>query len=500
MPEPGRLQPRRGPDPQFPFYDRDSEKEIIHSKLKQISQGVPGALPVMCFWGAAGTGKSWLLLELERLYRRDGPGSSRFSRPTITARLDLDRTIPSSLWREGRLDRSRLIGELWRQLAGQLGTAAAAEGVSSPEAQADALVHAVTAWLDRCTPIVLLDTLDDLVRDDEESFFWLEEHLIERLALTDRVLFVFAGRGELRRWRRFQVRRRVDLYPLVAFDELTAGLAVGAGPQVSRLLYRHAFGHPLATRFLAELLRARELDLQTASEDQVRRALTPSLLQVVLRQTADHILAKAPEAMWPLVRSAAVLRWINVEPLRHLAEELKLEPRGESDAHYLELIGQLQACHLVYWDAGKGVFVFPWATRSLLAHDLELSEFKRFQAAHVAAYSFHCGHVQAFPAYLTHYVPEAAYHWGILRQLEERPPAPAVIDFPGWWRDRLQDTFKDAALLAELRDVIEADRELQEVWPGVVDVVFSTVEIPHRSRRDDKLDSQEVPARHLRGD
>jgi len=493
------LQPRRNPDPQFPFHDRDSEKEIIHAKLKQIAQGAPGALPVMCFWGAAGTGKSWLLLELERLYRRDGPESSRFSRPTIAARLDLDRSILSSLWRDGRLERPRLIGELWRQLAGQLGAAAPDDiGNLSPEAQADALVHQVTVWLEHFTPVILLDTVDDLVRDDEEGFFWLEEHLVERLALTDRVLFVFAGRGELRRWRRFQVRRRVDLFPLVAFDPLTAGRAVGAGPEVGRLLYRHAFGHPLATRFLAELLRARDLDLQTASEDEVHRALTPSLLQVVLRQTTDHILAKAPETILPLVRPAAVLRWVNVEPLRHLAEELKLAPRGKSESYYLDLIGQLQSCHLVYWDVGKGVFVFPWATRSLLAHDLELAHPQLFQAAHVAAYGFHYRHVQDFPAYLTYYVPEAAYHWGILRKLA-LPPPPNMIDFPGWWRDRLaQGALKDVALLSELREATETDTELREVWPEAVEVIVPETEAEQRSRHHDRLDSQEVPARDLR--
>ncbi|MGC8781150.1 MAG: hypothetical protein ACP5UQ_09830 [Anaerolineae bacterium] len=501
MPEPGRLQPRRNPDPLFPFRDRDSEKEIIRAKLQQIAQGEPGALPVMCFWGPAGTGKSWLLFELERLYRRDGLASSHFSRPTIAARLDLDRTIPSPLWRDGRLERARLLQELWRQLAQQIGAAMPDIGNLALETQADALVHQVTAWLDRFTPVILLDTVDDLVREDEESFFWLEEHLIERLALTDRVLFVFAGRGELRRWRRFQVRRRVDLFPLVFFDPLTAGQAVGAGPEVSRVLYRHAFGHPLATRFLAERLLDCDIDLQTASEEEVVRVLTPSLLQMVLQQTTDHILAKVPKALLPLARVAATLRWLNVEPLRYLAERvgtdaLGWDPSGKSDAYYLDLIGQLQSGHLVYWDIGKGVFAFPWATRSLLAHELELSKPQLFQEAHIAAYSFHRGHIEAFPAYLTHYLPEVAYHWGILRKLE---PSPKVIDFPVWWHGFIgQGKLGDVEMLEELKGIIEADTELQEVWPEAAGVILSEVEMRQRSRRHDRLDPQKVPARDLR--
>lgn len=502
MPEPARLQPRRNPDPLFPFRDRDSEKEIIRAKLKQIAQGEPGALPVLCFWGAAGTGKSWLLLELERLYRRDGPESSDFSPPTIAARLDMDRAIPSSLWRDGRLERARLLQELWRQLAQQIGATVPDIAELSLEAQADTVVRQITVWLDGFTPVILLDTLDDLVRDDEESFFWLEEHLIERLALTDRVLLVFAGRGELRRWRRFQVRRRVDLYPLVSFDPLTAGQAVGAGPQVSSLLYRHAFGHPLATRYLAELLQVHHMDLQAASVEEVAQALTPSLLQVILRQTTDHILAKAPQAILSLVRPAAVLRWINVEPLRHLAEAvgrdvLGWDPVEKSEAHYLELLGQLQSSYLVYWDIGKGAYVFPWATRGLLAHDLKLNKPQLFQKAHAAAYGFHRGHVEGFPAYLTHYLPEAAYHWGVLRKLV---PPPSVIDFSGWWRSVIgQRRLRETEVLAELKEVIETDAELQEVWPEAPEVILSEVQMQERGHRHDRVDYQEAPAGDRRG-
>lgn len=248
------LLPRRAPDPQLSFKNRLPELTIIRKKLEAISHEQPGALPVMCFWGVAGIGKSWLLAELERRYRSDGPESGDFLRPTVAARLDLDRTSTPALWRDGKLDRSRIIRELWRQLAEQIGDPVPddLEGIS-PEEQAYRFVHRLTDRLNDCTPVILFDTMDDVVRDDEASFAWLEENLIERLALTDRVLLVFASRGELRRWQRFQVRRRVDLHPLVTFDALTAGEAVEANAQVSRALYRHAFGHPLATEYLARL-------------------------------------------------------------------------------------------------------------------------------------------------------------------------------------------------------------------------------------------------------
>lgn len=500
MSESARLQPRRNPDPIFPFRNREFEKDIVHSKLRHLSRGEPGALPVLCFWGAAGIGKSWLLLELERLYRRHAlPSSDLREKSTIAARLDLDQSVSSSLWREKRIDRGRLIHEMWRQLAEQVGVVVPDIQDKPLEEQADALVRQVTAWLEYFTPVLLFDTVDDLVRDDEESFFWLEEHLIERLALTDRVLLVFAGRGELRRWRRFQVRRRVDLFPLVSFNPTEAGEAVGAGPQASKVLFRRAFGHPLATRYLAELLLARGVDLKTASEEEVDRLLTPSLQQVALRQVTDHILAKVPEAVLPVARAAAVLRWVNVEPLRHLVEATSVEPVGRNDAYYLELIGHLQASYLLYWDIGKGVFVFPWAIRNLLAENLRLSNLQLFQKAHSAAYAFHRWHTDTFPAHLMHYVPEAAYHWGVLNHWELLTPND--VDLASWWKGFVdRKVLDDVDLLVELKGAVEADAELGEVAPQAVEVIVSEIEIRQRSRHHGRVDTEEVPARDFRRD
>ncbi len=372
------------------------------------------------------------------------------------------------------------------------------------EEQADALVRQVTAWLEYFTPVLLFDTVDDLVRDDEESFFWLEEHLIERLALTDRVLLVFAGRGDLRRWRRFQVRRRVDLFPLIWFKPTEAGEAVGAGPQVGNVLFRHAFGHPLATRYLAELLLARGIDLKTASEEEIDRLLTPSLLHVMLRKTTDHILAKAPDAIQFFAKTAAVLRWVNVEPLRFLAEQIGKEalgwdPAGRRDAYYLELIGQLQSSYLVYLDEGKGVYVFPWGIRRLLTYELQLSKPQLFQKAHLAAYNFHCGHIRMFPAYLAYYVPEAAYHWCVLRQVESR--LPNILDFPTWWRGFVTEGgVRNLEWWPELEKIIEADMELKEIWPQAIRVILFEEERQLRSYSGARLDSAEVPARDFRRD
>ena len=168
-------------------------------------------------------------------------------------------------------------------------------GESTLEDYAVHFVEQVTAWLAQATPVILLDTMDSVVQDDETAFFWLEEHLIEPLALTDRVLFVIAGRGELRRWRRFQVRRRVDVFPLPPFDVETAGMEIRADPGASRALYHHAFGHPLATEYLGRILEQQGLDLSVVTEQDVEAMLHPELVRTALRAATDQIVEKTPE-------------------------------------------------------------------------------------------------------------------------------------------------------------------------------------------------------------
>jgi hypothetical protein len=457
------LQSLRSPEPGRPFVNREGELQFIEEKLRPGCQGDSMPMVVTCFWGAFGIGKSWLLGELERCYRRNGP-QVHSPYPTLAARLDMNPLIVPSLWQDGKLDVARVVQELWRQLAWQMGTVAPDLGQPSAEEWAGAFVEQVTAWLAHATPVVMLDTMDIVVRDDEAAFFWLEEHLVERLALTDRVLFIFASRGELRRWRRFQVRRRVDSYPLSAFDADTAGKELKASPEVSRALYRHAFGHPLATEYLGRMLEEQGISLEMVEEGEVEGVLEPSLVQAVLNEVTKQILDKVPESLTQLARHANVLRWVNIEPLRYLAEALGLADPDRGDAYYLDLIGQLQAHHLLYWNVDTASYESDRALRRLLAYSLKLDDVKRFRAAHLAAYDYHRGHLERYPQYLARYVPEAAYHHAIVAQ---RAPLPREVPaFQAWWEEFLSEqTLRDSEPWSELFSALERDTELREMLP-----------------------------------
>ena len=292
-----KLQPRRSPEPGHPFVNRGHELILIRDKVQDGLLGKQMRSVVLCFWGAFGMGKSWLLIELENRYR-DGQQSSA-SHPTIAARLDLNREDSPAIWREEgeqvgrkpevRLDRVKLIRELWRQFASQLGIEVPDMGWASADEWAKGFVREATTWATRmATPLILLDTVDDLVRFDDTSFLWLEQHLVEPLAMTDRVLFVFASRGELRRWKRFQVRRRVDSHRLTAFTPDATCQEVKANLAVGEVLHRHTFGHPLVTDLLGTALEKRGIDLGMASRSEL--PVEPALMRPILGEVVDEIL------------------------------------------------------------------------------------------------------------------------------------------------------------------------------------------------------------------
>ena len=421
---------------------------------------------IICFWGAFGMGKSWLLMELERLYQRTDPQVRGLgSCPTIAARLDLNRETSPALWQETRLNREQVLRELWKQLACQLGNEVPDLEKANADEWAEAFVNAVTTWSARlATPLIILDTVDDLVRLDDLTFFWLEQHVVERLAITDRVLFVFTSRGELQRWKRFQVRRRIDSHRLTAFDAETAGKEVKASIPASEALYRRAFGHPLVTEFLGTALENQGISLQES--EGVEQFIEPSVVQSILKAVIGEILAAVPESSAKLAKPASVLRWVSVEPLRALAEPLGHIKPGHGDAYYLdEVIPELQAHHLLYWNGDRNSYEFDPTLRRLLAHFLELDEPALFYDAHHAAFGFHNGHLNEYPQYLARYVPELAYHRAVLDRCER--PVQQLPTIQAWWEQFLSDKAPpNPEPWAELVQALRQDKELKEVLPS----------------------------------
>jgi len=407
-------------------------------------------------------GKSWLLGEIDRRYRFTGLREVG-TQPTLVARLDLNQEIIPVIWRDNILNHEYLIRELWKQLASQLNVETPDLMQMSDEQWADMFVKKVTALSSNNTILLMLDTVDELIRLDEPSFFWLEEKLIERLAITGRVLFICTSRGELRIWKRFQVRQRVDSYRLRAFDSETAGKQLVASSSISNALFQHAFGHPLVTEYLGSSLEPRTIGQHGSYK--LSETIELSLVQDVLGKVIAEILGPLSQLETEIARIVSVLRWISVEPFRFLVEKMSLIEHGRGDVFYLDLIAALQTNHILYWNSDRKYYEFDPVLRHLLEHFLELSVPDQFSSAHLAAFQFHYDHLDRYPQYLAHYVPELAYHRSILDQYVSINPYPATVQ--DWWEQFLE---KKAFGISsepwrELLVVLENDVELQRLSP-----------------------------------
>lgn len=454
----GNLQPRRFPEPQRPFVNRKKELEIVQNKVDIGIQGKPVPTVITCFWGPYGMGKSWLVGEIERRYRFSGLRDVG-CRPTLTARIDLSRERVPTLWQNNKFDRTQLVRELWKQLSEQLNMDKPTTEQLSPEQWVDEFVMKVTSWSSDFTVLLMFDTVDDLITWDEKSFFWLERTLVERLVLTDRVLFIFTSRGELRQWNRFQVRQRVDSHKLLPFDLEATGKQVGADDPLRESLYNHAFGHPLVTDYLGSLPRNQE-DITQESYDR-KDSIDILMVRTVLENIVTEIMAPMKEAPPELVKCISVLRWLSIEPIHYLAEELNIFEQHHGDAYYQELIVELQRNHVLYWNGVQKIYEFDPVLRRIFSHFLEMKDPALFSNAHLAAFAFHESHLEKYPQYPARYIPELVYHRSILNNFSTLENPPITIQL--WWEKYLETTSSKgfSEPWKELQDALKLDEELK---------------------------------------
>lgn len=466
-----KLKPRRSPEPNRPFVNRTSEINLIQKKVNIAIRSEPIHLAITCFWGPFGMGKSWLLRELERQYRFSGLRDAGGNKPTLAARLDLNRDLFPVLWENNEIKREELIRELWKQLANQLNIETTILEQASPEEWANEFVAQVTSWSSDYIVLIMLDTIDDLIRKNEDSFFWLEQNLIERLVLTGKVLLIFTSRGELRTWRRFQVRQRVDSHRLTAFDSEVASKEINTDISTSQIVFTHAFGHPLVTDYIGTLLEKDENNKELVDLDS--KGMDLSSIRDVLREVINEIFSPLSESMAKITKYISVLRWVSAESLRYLTEKLNVKQQGHGDVYYLDQITTLQSNHLLYWNNMQKNYEFDTVLRQLMTHFLEIDDSHLFGLANMNAFTFHLEHLDKYPQYLARYIPELLYHRALLEKCASTENAP--IKFQEWWGQFLitNSTTISTDVWKELLIRLEQDEELHKLALDDYEILFS---------------------------
>jgi hypothetical protein len=454
-----------GVNPDNPFVDRQEELDLVKRKLDEGVKGNQIKSGVICFWGAFGMGKSWLLHRIEHDYHLSNRSNIECSHPPITARLDLSRDAAKLLWKENRVDRILLVRELWSQFTRQSGEDIPEFERKSPDEWAKSFVNWVSfIALDGATPIILLDTVDELIEADESMFNWLETSIVEPLALTDRVLQIFTSRGEIRSWKCFQVRRRVDSHRLSAFNEKNASASIKAAPHIGNALYRISHGHPFSTARLANTLKTHQVDLGDTGT--CGELFDTELLKDFLKSVINKILEVLPEELRITAWMISVLRWVSLEPLRYICEKTLTDLKVKDDAYYLdELIGKLQAKYILYWNSEKNYYEMDSSLRKLMAYGLQLNEPELFYQAHEAALDYHRDHLRDYPSYLSRYVSELAFHMATTAMIKKDDWI--VETFTQWWNEFLaQEKLPPVERWSELAEDLMQDEELEKILPN----------------------------------
>ncbi|GAB4535005.1 MAG: hypothetical protein Kow0063_18760 [Anaerolineae bacterium] len=405
------------------FVGRRRELEEVAQRVSQGKKGDKIDLPVLNIWGIEGCGKSWLVRDIARRYR--GPGRLRKGeqKRTFTAILDFvsfdpfEWTTPclAALLRPAVDDIAEQVGEVeqetYANLLAQIEAAEAGKEIDPKD-----LAHAFVIWIvgltGRFVPIILLDTTEQVTA---HAFGELELHLIEPLARTDTVILITAGRYEVARWRRFAVRNRQSKpIKLGAFSPPVTDKQIRKQgfDLPGELVYGYSFGLAYASQVMATAIRelsdGHPLDAQFLRENEHR--LEPWLIAL-----DRHLLRSVSSELADMLRALCVLRAIREEALPYLLADKK---NGE---RYRDLLDELEATPLVWWDSDQGTYLMPDSLRRLLSLRLRLQEPELFSKRHrqAAEYYFHV--IEKNPYDCASYLIEALYHmaYGYAGQLPE---------------------------------------------------------------------------------
>ncbi len=412
------------PEPYQPglFAGRQSELDWVQRKIREGSSGRPITQPVVHVWGLRGIGKSWLLRRLEEQYRFPGPapaeGKSTYCALADFAVLRFSHREPQTV--------ADLLETLARQVREQFDNqlpqipadSALREGLEAVRAGKDSeatdLAGRFANWIGelsgRFVFLLLLDSVEVLSGSD---FSWLESHLIEPIARTDRAIIVVAGRKEIFRWREFSVRQRLAVWELRPFSAEETQDQLGKRGYESRglpeLVHSLSFGLPYANQVLgmtigplvgAPSIRA---DFEAMHREEVLTWLGQiqgELLRDVRNEEHRRIL-----------QTLSVLRRFNIEAARFTLSRLLDERYGrQGDAFFLRLFEELEFTNLVWWSVEQRGYVMAAPLRRSIDLRIQKSRPDSFIQRHKVALEMYRQWMGRYPGDSGPFLLEALYH------------------------------------------------------------------------------------------
>lgn len=297
--------------------------------------------------------------------------------------------------------------------------------------------------------LIILDNIET-VADRAELYRLFAEHPEAVIVCTSqnspRVMIGDAPHPASRRAIKWQKSESSSGFPLDNFTPEEVAKQTNTSPQVAQVIYRHTFGHPKTTALLVESLITRGINPSNSSAEMVNAALVPEMVTPILRQAIDRFFQKMPEeyreAEWKrklygkLVRSIAVLRWVDTATLRAIAEKADIIEPHHGEEFYLGIMGSLQRASILTHKLSESASHYCAQQRSLVLHYLELTDQDRLQKAHRAALDHHREHLTKHPEFKSRYLPQVLYHAATLAKLGN--PKTTKAKLHEWWAEFLE--------------------------------------------------------------
>ncbi|HIP73978.1 MAG TPA: ATP-binding protein, partial [Anaerolineae bacterium] len=391
------------------FVNRKKHLQWIRGMIKQIQSGRIAESPIVNIWGVRGIGKSWLISHLQQLYQHDGSFPDELSpTPTFTLFYRFPKEQVSQIDNEDFVD--IFLTQIQKQLQQFFFPyEQAAFEQAGTDREIASLTNLLAILSERFVPVILLDQTESVFDD------WarLEKSFIEPLAMTNRVVFVIAGRRPIPEWLRFETRRRVaplDLSRLNGFTKEDIREQInrlsGRFPDIDDIYKWSATSPRIARELLKESERRLGKDLITsATWKQHQSEILPPVYQAAVAYLFEGI----PDRLIKVLKAVSALRYYRLEGIRHMLTLQKEEEQPYN--YYLKLIRSLeQNTEYVWWNRERRAYTTSRVVRSLLNQEQLLTNSGLFVQQHQQAIEMYEGWVNEYPEASEDFILEIWFH------------------------------------------------------------------------------------------
>ncbi len=338
-----------------------------------------------------------------------------------------------------------------------------------------AFIRAMLALVE-AQPVALF--FDETERIDIGVVDWLEEWVINPLIQTGRCLVVWTGRRP-QRWKRFEVRRRLNSQELDPFEpkdtiRLFRENSLGAIARLpddeivslSGRVHRLTGGHPLAdTVVLHQLGELTEQNIPL-TERQFNTQADRLLDDLVQKFIDAYAFAGLQADLIDACRVMALVRQFDVIMLRGILKETLSIYAAFKPEEFGALLSRLRATQLVLWDDRRKGYTIDPTLRHILTEYIFHHHPKQYLTVNRLALAIYQDWIARSGDNRGVYIVEELYHQARINRLDRRTLPEGPVDLAALLQQRLdqyeqQDSDLRGSALDRLYHELEGDVDLR---------------------------------------